>query len=94
MVKLKLGQIADEKPVKVTAELPAATYRDLIAYTETLGHETGQSIEPAQLIAPMIARFMATDRGFKKARRSGGHPKREQLPGDHALEPAQGSRSA
>lgn len=70
MAKLKLGPIADDKPVKVTVELPATLHRDLVAYAEVLGGETGQpALEPAKLIAPMIERFMATDRGFAKARR-------------------------
>ena len=60
----------DDKPVKVAAELSAAIHRDLLAYAETLGKETGRSIgEPAKLIAPMIARFMASDRKFAKLRR-------------------------
>ena len=29
MVKLKLGAIPDDKPVKLTIELPAAVHRDL-----------------------------------------------------------------
>ena len=71
MSKLKLGAIADDKPVKLTVELPAAVHRDLVAYAEALGRETGQSIaEPAKLIAPMLSRFMATDRAFAKARRA------------------------
>lgn len=70
MAKLKLGTIADEKPVRITAELPAAVHRDLLAYAEVLGRETGQAVEPTQLVAPMLARFMATDRGFAKARRA------------------------
>ncbi len=70
MPKLKLGPIADEKPVRVTAELPAVVHRDLVGYAEVLAHETGQKVEPAQLVAPMLARFMATDRAFAKARRS------------------------
>ena len=71
MVKLKLGAIADDKPVKVTVEMPANVHRDLVDYAEALARETGQSItEPAKLIAPMLARFMATDRAFGKARRS------------------------
>jgi hypothetical protein len=75
MSKLKLGPIEDEKPVKPTVELLAATHRDLVAYTEALSRETGQSIgEPAKLISPMIERFMATDREFAKARRSGVKP--------------------
>lgn len=69
MTKLKLGAIADDKPVKVTVELPADVHRDLIAYADLLAHETGQPNEPAKLIAPMLARFMATDRGFAKARK-------------------------
>lgn len=71
MSKLKLGPLADDKPVRLTVELPAATHRDLVAYAEVLGREAGQAVEPGRLIAPMLARFMATDRGFAKARRSG-----------------------
>ena len=71
MTKLKLGAIADDKPVKLTIELPAAVHRDLVAYAEALGRERGQAaVEPAKLIAPMIERFMATDRAFAKSRRS------------------------
>lgn len=71
MTKLKLGPIADDKPVKVTVELPASVHRDLIAYAEILGHELGQaSADPVRLIVPMLERFIATDRGFVKARKS------------------------
>lgn len=70
MAKLKLGAIADDKPVKLAVELSAAIHRDLVAYGEALARETGQgAIEPAKLIAPMLARFMATDRAFAKLRR-------------------------
>lgn len=69
MSKLKLGPLADDKPVRLTVELPAATHRDLVAYAEVLGRESGGVIEPAKLIAPMLTRFMATDRGFARARR-------------------------
>lgn len=71
MAKLKLGPIADDKPVKVTIELPAQLHRDLVAYAEVLGRETGRPVDdPVKLIGPMIERFMATDRGFAKARRA------------------------
>jgi hypothetical protein len=69
---LKLGPLADDKPVKVTVELPAAVHRDLVAYADLLGQINGQSVaEPVKLIAPMIERFMASDRAFVKARRAG-----------------------
>ena len=71
MTKLKLGPIADNKPVKVTLKLPAALHRDLMAYAEILGRESGQaSADPVRLIVPMLERFIATDRGFVKARKS------------------------
>jgi hypothetical protein len=71
MPKLKLGPITDDKPVKVTVELPAALHRDLAAYADALGRETGQPVtDPARLIAPMIERFISSDRAFAKARRS------------------------
>lgn len=71
MAKLKLGSLADDKPVKLTLEIPATVQRDLVAYAEALARETGQPIAaPAKLIAPMLARFMATDRAFAKARRA------------------------
>lgn len=71
MAKLKLTCIPDDKPVKVTIELPAAVLRDLTAYAEAIRSEGGQAApEPAKLIVPMIQRFMATDHVFMKARRS------------------------
>ena len=75
MAKLKIGALPNDKPVKVTVELPAAVHRDLVAYAEILARESGQPIyEPAKLIAPMLARFMATDRGFAKSRRVAHSP--------------------
>lgn len=70
MDKLKLSAIPDEKPVKVTLELPASLHRDLTAYAEILARETRQqSSDPVRLIAPMLERFIATDRAFSKLRR-------------------------
>jgi hypothetical protein len=70
MAKLKLGSILDDKPVRLTIDVPAAVHRDLLAYAEALGRETGQPIaDPSKLVVPMLARFMATDRAFAKTRR-------------------------
>ena len=71
MSKLKIGSIEDDKPVTMTVKLPAAVYRDLIAYADILAQQRGQPIKDvSQLIAPMVARFMATDRAFAKIRRA------------------------
>lgn len=70
MTRLKLGPIADEKPVRLTLELPASLHADLQLYGRLIT-EGGTPIEPAKLIVPMVQRFIATDRGFAKARRAG-----------------------
>ena len=73
MTKLKLGPIADDKPVKITLELPAQLHRDLTVYAQVLARESGQpAADPVRLIVPMLERFIATDRGFAKARRAPG----------------------
>lgn len=67
---LKLGPIADDKPVKVSIDIPADVYRDLTAYADAHAAETGQPSQgAAKLIVPMLAQFMADDRGFVRARR-------------------------
>lgn len=68
---LKLGPIADDKSVKVSIDVPADVYRDITAYAEAHAAATGQASHgPTKLIVPMLAQFMATDRGFAKARRT------------------------
>lgn len=69
MTKLKIGALPDERPVKVSVELPASVHRNLVAYAKAVASESGQPIsDPGKLIAPMLARFMATDRGFARFR--------------------------
>jgi hypothetical protein len=76
MAKLKLGPIIDDKPVKVTVELPAQLHRNLVAYAEILAREAGQPVtDPARLVVPMLERFISTDRGFMKAQRSAASAK-------------------
>jgi hypothetical protein len=78
MPKLKLGPILDDRPVKLSVELPADLHRDLVAYSEALSRETGQQVEPTKLVAPMLARFLASDRGFRTARRAAPQPRGQQ----------------
>ena len=71
MTKLKLGAIADDKPGKVSLELPASLHRDLVAYAEVLSRESGRQVsDPVRLIVPMLQRFIATDRGFARSRKA------------------------
>ena len=72
MTKLKLGPLVYDLPVKLAVELPAGVHRDLVAYAAALAAETGQQpMPPEKLVAPMLARFMDTDRGFRRHRAQG-----------------------
>jgi hypothetical protein len=71
VTKLKLGAILDDKPVKVTMELPAELHRDLVTYAEVLSRQSGQQVtDPIRLIVPMLQQFIATDRGFARTRKT------------------------
>ena len=69
MPKLKISAVVDDRPVKLTVELPAAVHRDLVVYADALARQNGQKVDPSKLIAPMLTRFMSTDRAFMRARR-------------------------
>ena len=70
MARLKLSGIEDDRPVKLAIELPAALHRDLVAYGEAIAlQEGGKPVEPVKLVAPMLQRFIASDRGFAGVRR-------------------------
>lgn len=71
MAALKLGALAEERPVRLALELPAALHRDLLAYAAVHGREHGSAPVPLdRLVMAMVQHFMATDRGFAKARQS------------------------
>ena len=55
--KLKLSSVPDDKPVKLSVELPPEVHRDLLDYAAVMARETGEAApEPAKLIAPMLQR--------------------------------------
>lgn len=71
MTRLKLADLADEKPVRLTVEVSARLHRDLVAYAAALnGGDAKGAPTPERLISPMIERFIATDRSFAKTRRA------------------------
>ncbi len=43
MAKLKLGKIPDDKPVRLTIELPAAIHSDLVAYAKPSAARPGRA---------------------------------------------------
>jgi hypothetical protein len=76
MPNLKLGPIADDRPVRLTIALPAQVHRMLLTYAELHGRLTGQAAAPDKLMPAMLERFMLSDRIFarewrKRARHDG-----------------------
>jgi hypothetical protein len=75
MTRLKLADLADEKPVKLNIELNARLHRDLTAYAIAVNSgETKGAPAPERLVPAMIERFIATDRSFAKGRKGSHSP--------------------
>ena len=71
MTRLKLSDLADEKPVRLTVNISARLHRDLLSYAIALNNgEPKGAPAAARLIPAMIEKFIATDRSFAKARRT------------------------
>lgn len=70
MTRLKLADLANEKPVRITVELSARLHRDLFAYAVAInGGEAKGAPSIERIVPPMLERFIATDREFTKARK-------------------------
>ena len=68
MAELRLKSLGDDKPVKLQVELPTSVHQDLVRYAEIMSGN-GSKIDPRRLVAPMLGKFMASDRGFAKAKK-------------------------
>ena len=70
MTRLKLEDLADEKPVKLSIEVSARLHRELVAYAAAINRGDSEGAPPPErLIPPMIERFIATDRSYAKFRK-------------------------
>lgn len=71
MTRLKLADLADEKPVRVTVELSARLHRELLAYAVAVnGGEAKGAPAIERIVPPMLERFVSSDREFAKVRRT------------------------
>ncbi|MGB5779084.1 MAG: DUF2274 domain-containing protein [Allopontixanthobacter sediminis] len=70
MTRLKLSDIDDQKSVKLTVEIPVRLHRMLADYALAINSGAPENApDPAHLVAPMLERFIASDRDFARFRR-------------------------
>jgi len=70
---LRIGKLPDLTPVKLTVSLDREVHQMLEDYARIYGESYGEAVKPAELIPSMIAGFLASDNGFKRARKSLQH---------------------
>jgi hypothetical protein len=67
--KLKLAKLPDMKPAKITVALPPDLMGNLEVYAKIYEQTYGEKQSVGALIPSMLAGFLASDHGFKKAKR-------------------------
>ena len=67
---LRIGKLPDLTPVKMTVSLDREVHRMLEDYARIYDESYGEAVKPAELVPYMIAGFLSTDNGFKRARKA------------------------
>ena len=67
---LRIAKLPDLTPVKLTVSLEPEIHRMLEDYARIYSHSYGETVKPAELVPSMISGFLATDNGFKRARKA------------------------
>ena len=67
---LRIGKLPDLTPVKMTVSLDREVHDMLQDYARIYSDSYGEAIKPTELVPSMIANFLATDNGFKRARKA------------------------
>ena len=66
---LRIGKLPDLTPVKMTVSLDREIHEMLGDYARIYGESYEEAVKPAELVPSMIAGFLASDNGFKRARK-------------------------
>jgi hypothetical protein len=67
---LRIAKLPNLTPVKLTVSLEPEVYNMLEDYTKIYNDSYQDAAKPTELVPSMIAKFMAMDSGFKRARTS------------------------
>jgi len=72
MPEIKLAKLPDRTPVKLAITITPELHGALTDYAAVYNETYGQSEPIAELVPHMLAAFLASDRGFAKAREQFG----------------------
>ena len=67
--KLKIGPLPDKTPVKLSISLPPELQADLQDYAAVYRRAYGIEAKVQDLVPNMLQTFLASDAGFKRARK-------------------------
>ena len=67
---LRIGKLPDLTPVKMTVTVEPDIHRMLEDYAQLYAQSYGEEVSPAALVPSMLASFLASDNGFKRARKT------------------------
>lgn len=67
---LRISKLPDLTPVKLTISVDREIHQMLEDYAQIYSESYGDEVKPAALVPSMIAGFLATDNGFKRARKA------------------------
>jgi hypothetical protein len=73
MMKLKLGPIPDDKPVRMTITLSAELAALLRTYADAVGSGNSNPVTVERIVPHILERFIRTDRAFMRTRRHVAH---------------------
>jgi len=67
---LRISKLPDLTPVKLTISVDREIHQMLEDYAQIYNESYGDEVKPVALVPSMIAGFLATDNGFKRARKA------------------------
>ena len=67
---LRIAKLPDLTPVKMTIHVEPDLHRMLGDYARIYNERYDETIKPSVLIPSMLVTFLASDNGFKKARKA------------------------
>jgi hypothetical protein len=77
MATIALPKLRDDRPtVEYRVRLDPGLKDELLLYRRLYVQTYGQEIEPKDLLEPIVRRFLATDRSFRKFKKQ--HPAAQQ----------------